>query len=147
MKKMILSLVMGTIALTTVSTALASDKAVTINQLPQKAQQFIKQHFAQNTLSYAKQDTDMFDGEYEVVFTDGVKLEFEKNGDWKNVECKKTEVPAAIISQPIKDYVAKNHAATKIVKIERESKECEVKLSDGRELKFNLKGNFIRYDY
>lgn len=147
MKKMILSLVLITAALTTTMTAQADDRAVTIDQLPKKAQQFIKQHFAQSILSYAKQDTGMFDGEFEVAFTDGNKVEFQKNGEWKDVECKKSAVPAAIVPQTMKDYVAKSHANMQIIKIERESKEYEIKLSDGKELKFNSKGNFVRYDH
>lgn len=146
MKKMILSVVLVALSLATVSAAAATDRSVTINQLPQKAQQFVKQHFATSTLSYANQDTDLFDGEYEVVFTDGAKLEFLKNGEWKNIECKKSEVPAAIVPQRLKDYVATNHANTKIVKIERESKQYEIKLSSGLELKFSSKGDFIHYD-
>lgn len=147
MKKMILSLALIAIALTTTHTAMAADRAVTLNQLPGKAQQFIKEHFAKNTVSYAKQDTEMFDGEYEVAFTDGTKVEFQKNGTWKNVECKQSEVPAAIVPQRVKEYVAKSHANTKIVKIEREPREIEINLSDGKELTFNTKGDFIRYDY
>lgn len=147
MKKIILFFALIGIALSTPHTAMADDRAVTINQLPKKAQQFIKQHFAQSTVSYATQDTDMFEGEYEVAFTDGSKVEFLKNGEWKNVECKKTGVPSAIIPQRLKDYVAKSHAGAKIIKIERDRKEYEIKLSDGQELKFNLKGDFIRYDY
>lgn len=147
MKKMILSFVLMTLALTTTHAAMADDRPVALDQLPQKAQQFIKQHFAKSTVSYAKQDTDLFDGEYEVAFTDGNKVEFRKNGEWKNVECKKTEVPSAIVPLRLKEYAAKNHATMKIIKIERESKEYEIKLSDGKELKFNIKGDFIRYDY
>lgn len=147
MKKMILSFALLAMALTTTHAALADDRTVTLDQLPQKAQQFIKQHFVKSTVSYAKQDTDMFDGEYEVAFTDGDKVEFRKNGAWKNVECKRTEVPSAIIPVRLKEYVAKNHADLKIIKIECEPREYEIKLSDGRELKFNAKGDFVRYDY
>lgn len=147
MKKMILSFVLITAALTTTTTAMADDRPVTLAQLPEKAQKFIKQHFPKSTLSYAKQDTDMFDGEYEVGFNDGVKVEFSKNGDWKNVECKMSEVPSAVVPQRMKEYVTKNHANTKIIKIEYEPREYEIKLSDGQELKFNAKGDFVRYDY
>lgn len=147
MKKIMLSFAAMVIALTAPMTAMADDRPVTLNQLPQNSQQFIKHHFAKSTISYAKQDTEMFDGEYEVVFTDGVKVEFRKNGDWKNVECKMSEVPSTIIPQRIKDYVAKNQTDTKIIKIEREPKEFEVKLSNGQELIFNSKGDFVRHDY
>lgn len=146
MKKMILSFVLMAIALTTTTALIADDRAVTLNQLPQKSQQFIKQYFAKSTVSYAKHDKDLFDGEYEVMFTDGNKVEFQKNGDWKNVECKKSSVPAAIVPPRLKDYVTKNHATMQIVKIERDAKGYEIKLSNGQELIFNTKGDFLRYD-
>lgn len=147
MKKTILSIGFIAAALTTTMTAQADDRAVTINQLPAKAQQFIKQYFPQNTVSYAKQDTGMFDGEFEVAFMDGNKVEFQKNGEWKNVECERSAVPAALMPQTMKDYVAQNHTNIQVVKIDREPYEFEIKLSDGQELKFNLKGQFVRYDY
>jgi hypothetical protein len=43
------------------------------------------------------------------VFVNGAKVEFTKNGEWKDVECKYGEVPAAIVPQQIRDYVAKNY--------------------------------------
>lgn len=147
MKKMISSFVLMTIALTTTMTAMADDRAITINQLPKKAQQFITQHFSQNTVSYVTQDTDLFDGEFEVAFTDRSKIDFHKNGEWKQVDCEYSAVPPVIIPQPVKDYVVKNHPTMTIIKIDRDPREYEIKLSDALELKFDLKGNFIRYDY
>lgn len=147
MKKILVSalllLATGTLAMASTN----DDRAVTFAQLPQKAQQFIKQHFADEKISYAKQDTDWFDGDYEVYFTAGNKVEFRKNGEWSDVECKRSEVPAAIIPQFVKAYMTQNHPNTKVVEINRDKRDYEVKLTDGVELKFNLKGAFIGYDY
>ena len=64
------------------------DKPVTVDQLPQKAQTFIKQYFADKQVSLAKQERDFFDKSYEVMFVNGEKVEFDKNGEWKDVDCK-----------------------------------------------------------
>lgn len=146
MKKLILSAVLLLATGTAVMAATNDDRAVTLEQLPQKAQQFIKTHFAQSKLSYAQQDTDLFDGDYEVTFTDGAKIEFSKKGEWKDVECKATEVPQAIIPPLVSKFVKQSHPEQKITKIDRDSHDYEIKLSNGLELKFNLKGQFLGYD-
>lgn len=146
MKKIILT---TAIILVTATLSIASsfnDKPVTFEQLPQKAQTFIKTYFSQSKISYAKQDTDMFEGDYEVMFTDGNKVEFTKKGEWKDVECKTSEVPTAIIPQAITKFISEKHAGQKVVSIDRDSRDYDVKLSDRTELKFSLKGKFVGYD-
>ena len=70
------------------------DKPITVEQLPQKAQQFIKQYFADKTVTLAKMERDFMDKSYEVLFSNGEKVEFDKNGEWKDVDCKQSVVPA-----------------------------------------------------
>ena len=80
------------------------------------------------------------------VFVNGAKVEFTKNGEWKDVECKYGEVPAAIVPQQIRDYVAKNFAGRKIVSIDRDKRDWEVKLDNGLDLKFDLQFRLIEID-
>ena len=54
------------------------DKPIQVNQLPQTAQTFIKTHFPDNKVAMAKMETDWFDKSYDVIFTNGDKLEFDK---------------------------------------------------------------------
>lgn len=70
------------------------DKPITVSQLPQTAQQFIKKHFASHKVALAKMDHDIFNKSYDVIFTNGDKIEFEGNGKWSEVKCPKTEYPA-----------------------------------------------------
>ena len=91
-------------------------------------------------------DEELFDKDYKVVFVNGAKVEFTKNGEWKDVECKYGEVPAALVPQQIRDYVAKNFAGRKIVSIDRDKRGYEVKLDNGLELKFDLKFRLIEVD-
>lgn len=147
MKKILLSAAFLLATSTMVMASNSDDRAVNFAQLPQKAQQFIKTHFASGKISYAKQDTDLFDGDYAVYFTDGNKVEFSKDGTWKDVECKQSQVPAAVVPQSLKSYVTQNHPNQNIITIDRDTRDYEIKLADGTELKFNLKGNFIGYDH
>ena len=53
------------------------DKPIQVTQMPQQAQQFIKQHFADSKVALAKMESDFFYKSYEVIFTNGDKVEFD----------------------------------------------------------------------
>ena len=113
------------------------DKPVTVDQLPQKAQAFIKQYFADKQVSLAKQERDFFDKSYEVMFVNGEKVEFDKNGEWKDVDCKFSEVPADIIPQAIRTHIASLYPDAKVLQIDRDSRGYEVQLNNRLELSYN----------
>jgi hypothetical protein len=81
-----------------------------------------------------------------VVLADGTKLEFTSKGDWKEVDCRYEEVPAAVIPQAIKEYVSSNYPGEKILKIERDRGYYELKLSNRYELTFNKNYNIVDID-
>ena len=141
-------IIFATLALmaSTLTAFAGSDRIITVAELPAVSQQFIKAHFAGVEVSYAKVDEEMFDKDYKVVFVNGSKVEFAKNGQWTDVDCKYGEVPAAIVPQQIRDHVAKNFAGRKIVSIDRDKRGYEVKLDNGLELKFDLKFRLIEID-
>lgn len=122
------------------------DKPIKIEQLPQSAQQFIKSHFGDSKIAIAKVETDWFDKSYDIIFTDGNKLEFDKQGNWKEIDCKYSTVPTSVIPAPILKYVSDNYPEAKVLKIERDKKDYEVKLSNKWELKFDLQFNLIDID-
>ena len=118
------------------------DKPIQVSQMPQKAQQFIKQHFAGSNIAMAKVESDFLQKSYDVIFTDGNKVEFDKKGNWTEVNCKFSVVPQGIIQK----YTATNYPDAKVLKIERDKTDYEVKLSNGWELKFDSKFNLIDID-
>ena len=122
------------------------DQPIKINQLPEKAQQFIQKHFSKEKVAYAKMERDFMDVSYEVVFTSGTKLEFLKNGNWKEVDCKYSTLPTEIVPQEITKYVSENYPDVKMVKIDRDKRDYEVKLNNKLELTFDLKFNLIDID-
>lgn len=88
-----------------ISTACAdSDRPIDVAQLPQKAQQFIQKHFAGEKVALAKVERDFLEVRYEVIFTDGAKAEFYKDGEWKEVDCRYSSVPAAVVPAQIAQY-------------------------------------------
>lgn len=123
-----------------------NDKPISVNELPQKAQQFIKQNFAGSEISFAKLEKDLLDKKYEVIFVNGNKIEFDKNGNWKEVDCKHTAVPEAIIPEQIKTVIAKQYPQAKVLKIDKDSRGYEVKLNNKLELKFNSTFQLVDID-
>lgn len=94
----------------------------------------------------AKMDTGIFDKSYEVMFTNGNKVEFTKDGVWSEVSCKTGMVPAAIVPSEIKQFVSEGYPDAKIVSIEKNKEHYEVNLSNGWEIKFDFNFNVIDLD-
>ena len=148
------------ICLFTLSTATYAreDRPIRVDQLPAKAQQFIKKYFPDLKVALAKVDKSWFDQEYEVIFVNGNKVEFRKYGDLKEVDCKYSMVPAGIVPVPIVEYLKENHPDIPVIKFEQDTKEYaylhslnvdkeyEVKLKGGIELTFDKQFRLIDYD-
>jgi len=113
------------------------DKPVAVNELPKETLAFIKKHFADTKISYAKMESDFFKKEYEVIFVNGQKAEFDRNGAWKEIDCKYSSVPASIIPEAIKKHLTEQFPGQTVIKIERDKKGYEIKLKNKLELKFN----------
>lgn len=127
------------------ATAMAdNDKPISVTQLPATAQQIIKTHFGDMKVALAKLENELFDKSYDVIFTTGEKIEFDRNGNWKEIDCKLSEVPADLIPTPIANYVNTNYSGNRILKIEKDRGQYEIKLSNGIEIEFNR--NFVVID-
>lgn len=139
MKKTINTLIIALIGLVIFQANAMADneKPITVSQLPATAQQVIKKHFSKKKVALVKMETGIFDKSYDVVFTTGEKIEFDKKGNWKEINCKLSFVPTALIPAKIVNYVKSNYPGTKILKIEKDTKEYDVKLSNLIEITFN----------
>ena len=124
-----------------------NDKPIQVSEMPKVAQLFIKNHFADLSVAMAKVETDFLDKNYDVVFTNGNKVEFDKKGNWTNVDCEHTQVPVAILPEAIRQYVTQNYPDAKVLKIEvTDRKGYDVELSNGFELEFDKRMNVIDVD-
>ena len=132
-----------------VSSAWADRKDVVtddISKLPPAARTFIQKYFPNIPVSYLKIEKEFFSKTYDVILTNGYDLEFDEDGAWIEIDCNKDSVPADIIPQKIYQYYKNKFAQYKIIKVEKEKKEYQIKLSSGLELIFNLKQEFLRFD-
>jgi hypothetical protein len=123
-----------------------ADRPIAVENLPQKAQQFIKKYFSQVGVTYATEDRDVISKDYEVMFADGSRIDFASNGEWTSVECKGKAVSAGIVPQQIEAYVTQNYPDAHIRKIDRDRTDYEVSLSNRLELTFNKNFKLIEID-
>ena len=144
MKKIIFTVCM--LALAVVGVYAGNDKPITKRELPVKAQQLLDQYFSGSTIALAKVDKEFMNATYDVVLSDGAKLEFNKNGDWKEIDCRYTGVPLGLIPSQIIQKVNELYSEAKIIKIDKDRKDYEVKLNNGLDLVFDLKFNLVEID-
>ena len=123
-----------------------NDKPITFSQLPQAAQTFVKQNFPDVKVAFVKQEPDFLKKSYDVVFINGDRLEFDSNGNWKEMACKMLNVPESAIPAGIKKFVNENYPDAKVTHIEKDRYEYEVRLSNFWEIKFDLNFNVIDLD-
>lgn len=137
--KRILSAVAITVSLIAASAcARAGDQTISINQLPDAGQTLVSTFFTGKTVAVVKKDVELSKTSYEVIFTDGDKIELNADGEWTEVECKSgTTVPDGLVPAQIASYVSANYPAATIIEIEKDRRGYEVKLSNGLEIDFN----------
>ncbi|MFP3596231.1 PepSY-like domain-containing protein [Chryseobacterium sp. SIMBA_029] len=125
----------------------AQDKAIHPNQLPKAAKSFLAAHFKGITAGSVIEDREIYGvDEYKVLLINGVKVEFDRNGNWKEVDGQHQKLPYGFIPASIKNYAAKTFPNTFIVKIEKERWSYKAELSNGIDLEFDKNGNFKRID-
>lgn len=124
-----------------------NDKIITREELPEKSQMFLVEHFAEANMLYAKAERDMgVITSYDVLLEGNVKVEFNRSGEWTSVDCEHGRVPDSVLPQGVLDYVKQKFAKAHVVEVERDMMGYDVKLSNDLDLEFDKEGNFLRID-
>lgn len=134
------------LALSTAALCFADDRPIPVEQLPAAAKTFVQEHFPENAIVYAKMDVEMQKTEYEARLNDGSKVEFDEQGNWKEVNCHYKAVPAVLVPKAIADYVQAKFPDIAITKISRKWYGFEVELLSDLDLRFDKDGAFIGFD-
>ena len=118
------------------------DQVINFNQLPQQAQTLLKQHFANKVPLIVTMDWD----DYTIVYDSGEKVEFDKQGNWKEIDCRTSSVPTALIPEQIKSHIRATFPGTTIIDLDRNRRGYEVKLNNGLEVEYSPSFQVIDID-
>jgi hypothetical protein len=113
------------------------DRPVSLDKMPKKAQEFIAKYFPGANIAIAKQERGVADKSYDVIFPNGDKVEFDKKGEWTNIDCEYSSVPSDVIPAAIHAYVNKNYPNAKVKQIEKKRKGYDVELTNGWDITFD----------
>ena len=142
-----MSLIMAIMAsLTTLASCEKNDEFLTLELLPQSAQHCIATHFGDLTISHVVKEYDEFTYNYDVHFTNGNKIEFNRSGEWTDIDCRYTKVPDSIVPTGILSYVNANYPSNNINQISIDGRYYDVDLNNDVDLVFTKSGDFVRVD-
>lgn len=143
MKKSILS---ALLVLTTCFTACANEKVIPYLEMPLPAQRLIEAHFSKADVSLVMMDRELLRTEYEVRLNDGTKVEFDGDGELTKIDCGAKAVPEALIPELVRQYVKANFPNAFITEWGKDDRGWKAELSNGLDLEFNSKYEFLRID-
>ena len=140
MKKFILALLTFVLIGTSV-TACGRKRVIDPAQLPKAATELVQKHWPSCVIDFA-----YIDGvEYEVLLSDGTIIEFNKNGEWKDMKCT-DGLPVTVIPMNITRYITNRFPKQLIIKCEKMRRGYEIELTNGLEIQFDLQGRVTHVD-
>ncbi|MBP5360318.1 MAG: PepSY-like domain-containing protein [Bacteroidaceae bacterium] len=119
-----------------------NDRVITFEQLPAQSQTMLKKYFAEKVPLIVTVDLD----DYTVMYQSGEKVEFDKKGNWREINCKTSAVPTDLIPEQIKAVVKQTYPGATIIKIDRDRRGYDIKLSNGLDIEFNRNFQIIEID-
>ena len=119
-----------------------NDQVITFDRLPATAQTMLNQNFADKVPLVITADWD----DYKVMYQSGEKVEFDKKGNWKELDCKVSSVPTKLIPEPIQNNVKTTFPGAVVIKLSRDRRGYDVKLNNGLELEYNKKFQVVDID-
>ena len=126
--------------------AKADDKPIDYEQLPVAAKSFIHSDFPSLSISFITRDADLLDTTYDVHFTNGLKLEFNSKGEWKEISNATALIDTKYIPKEILASIASRWPDAGIKKIERYRQGYEIELTNRLELKYDKHFRLVEID-
>ena len=116
---------------------------IEIAELPNPSLTFIEKYFPGVPVLKAKKDGGREKG-YEVALSNGVEIEFKKDGAYREVDGNGKPIPTSFISPKIVSYVNKHYPKRKIIHIDEDQKGIDVALTGKLQLEFSKDGTFVK---
>ena len=118
------------------------DQVISFNEMPEAAQTLLKQYFANKVPLVVTVDWD----DYTIVYESGEKVEFDKQGNWKEINCRTSGVPVELIPEQIKSHINATFPGAMVLKLDRNRRGYEVKLNNGLEVEYDPTFQIIDID-
>ncbi len=122
------------------------DTIVPPSQLPEAITSFVKEHFPEESITYAVKDRKIYGTKYHIELVNGAKIEFDTDNVWDKIYCQNQPVPSTAVPMAITAYTQKNYPSIAIIMIDKEDHGYEVELITGINLRFNEHGAIINKD-
>ena len=123
-----------------------SESFIEVSELPAESQTFLSTHFNGVEVSYVMKDRDGIYVDYNVHFTTGGYVEFDKDGAWEKVSRLTNGVPNSVVPAAILSYIQEKFPDAVVLVIEKERRKYDLELNNGLELLFDYSGNLIEID-
>ncbi len=123
--------------------AFASDKPISVSQLPVAAAEYVKAKFPNTPISFATKDGGLFSTDYEVVLADSTMIEFDSAGEWRELKNSIKGISLNLLPEKIKNVIEVRFVGAKVKSIEKKRNVFEVELFNDLELKFDKDGVLI----
>ena len=114
-------------------------------ELPKEITAYIQEHFPKTAVVQTVKETELADKSWEVYLEGGIVLKFDKSMEITDIESM-TALPASVIPQKIREYVASKYPGHFIRGWELDDRNQQVELDSGMELVFSMGGDFLRID-
>ena len=122
---------------------LAADVVIQQNELPQNSQKFIQTYFANEKVGLVEKSFN----DYQVKFLNDSKVEFAKDGDWREVKSYAPISNTGFIPQDVLNGIKAKYATAKIMEISKSYNGYEVKLDNHKELIMDKEGKVLSEKY
>ena len=141
MRKALSALVLGIIFFATASCD--GQKNISPSAVDANITSFVTTNFPQANITTCMKDC----GEFEVILSDGTKIEFDRNIVWESVDCEHgttyIEVPESIVPESITKYVATHYPDNYIRKISKDMKRWDIELNNDVDIEFDKNFNVV----
>lgn len=127
-------------------TASAQDRLISFEELPTSVKTFVGKHFSKDNVASVVLDKGFISDEYSIFMNDGTQVEFDSNGQWTEVKSNSNEVLKKIVPTKISDYISQKYPSILVEEIKSKRNTFEVELSNGLDLVFDKKGQFLRFE-
>lgn len=117
---------------------------ISYGKLPSQAQAFIETFFPAESCVRAEREKNNGRKEYKAELSSGTEIEFDASGQWIEVDCKFSALPAGILPEAISAHMGDHYPQAVPYKAERQPGGYEVSVGGSLELIYNAGGGFVR---